>query len=192
MFTSIVVSLGLEDTGAARRRWWRRWRCLADCRVAHAESAAGRDDACARRPRETDGRRDIPRGASIRHVDDSGCAASGRIGRRLHRVFVAVVTAADLQTGPDVAVPVTDADIAGTDEPVQRYVRFMGVVGRPRVWSFAARFAGRFRLRPARPGCQPRPPITSSTSSPVASSPLPVRSVGTNLRVTGGPPTTRS
>jgi uncharacterized protein DUF6544 len=30
---------------------------------------------------------------------------------------------------------------------VQRYLRFMGVAGRPRVWSFRARFVGRFRLR---------------------------------------------
>lgn len=31
---------------------------------------------------------------------------------------------------------------------VRRYLRFMGVVGRPRDWSFRARFRGRFRLRP--------------------------------------------
>ena len=31
---------------------------------------------------------------------------------------------------------------------VQRYLRFMGVVDRPRDWSFRARFVGRFRMRP--------------------------------------------
>jgi Family of unknown function (DUF6544) len=43
---------------------------------------------------------------------------------------------------------VTDADIAGLPATVQRYLRFMGVVGRPRDWSFRAHLvAGRFRLR---------------------------------------------
>ena len=35
----------------------------------------------------------------------------------------------------------------GLPASVQRYMRFMGVVGRPRDWSFRARFVGRFRPR---------------------------------------------
>jgi hypothetical protein len=41
--------------------------------------------------------------------------------------------------------PITDADLAPLPEPVQRYLRFMRVVGRPRDWSFRLGFTGRFR-----------------------------------------------
>ena len=44
--------------------------------------------------------------------------------------------------------PVTDADIARLPAVVRRYVRAMGVIGRPRAGSFAAHLRGRFRLRP--------------------------------------------
>ena len=37
--------------------------------------------------------------------------------------------------------------IAHLPPVVRRYLRFMGVVGQPRVWSFRVRFQGRFRLR---------------------------------------------
>jgi hypothetical protein len=48
----------------------------------------------------------------------------------------------------------TEADLAGLPSSVQRYLRFIGVTGRPRDWSFRARFAGRFRIRPGM-GCLP-------------------------------------
>jgi hypothetical protein len=74
---------------------------------------------------------------------------TGETGRdRLYRRLVREVTAAGLPIGPEDRVPVTDGDLAGMPEVVQRYLRFMGVVGRPRDWSFRARFAGKFRLRP--------------------------------------------
>jgi hypothetical protein len=57
------------------------------------------------------------------------------------------VAAAGLRSGRSEA-DVTDADMAGLPEAVQLYMRFMGVVGRPRDWSFRARFVGRFRMRP--------------------------------------------
>jgi hypothetical protein len=38
--------------------------------------------------------------------------------------------------------PVTDADLAPLPAPVQRYLRFAGVVGKPRVLNFRARFQG--------------------------------------------------
>jgi len=41
--------------------------------------------------------------------------------------------------------PVTEADLAPLPEPAQRYLRFMGIVGRPRDWSFRACLVGRFR-----------------------------------------------
>lgn len=60
--------------------------------------------------------------------------------------------AAGLPTGPpagtDATAPVTEDDLATLPAPVVRYLRFMGVPGRPRDWSFRTRFRGRFRLRP--------------------------------------------
>lgn len=49
-------------------------------------------------------------------------------------------------TGP----VVTEAEVAALPPVVQRYLRFMQVVGRPRDRSFLARFEGRFRLGPDR------------------------------------------
>jgi Family of unknown function (DUF6544) len=43
---------------------------------------------------------------------------------------------------------VTESDIAGLPSTVQRYLRFMRVVGRPPDWSFRVKFEGRFRIRP--------------------------------------------
>lgn len=43
---------------------------------------------------------------------------------------------------------VTDADLAPLPAAAQRYLRFMGVVGLPRQAALAARWTGRFRLRP--------------------------------------------
>lgn len=66
---------------------------------------------------------------------------------RLYDRLMADVAAAGLRSGRPEGV-VTDADLAGLPDAVQRYMRFMGVVGRPRDWSFLARFVGRFRMRP--------------------------------------------
>lgn len=44
--------------------------------------------------------------------------------------------------------PIDEQAIANLPEPVRRYLRFMGVVGRPRDWSMRARFKARFRLAP--------------------------------------------
>ena len=46
---------------------------------------------------------------------------------------------------------VTEDDLAGLPEAVQRYFRGMGVVGRRRVTSFEVSFRGRFRMRPDGP-----------------------------------------
>jgi len=76
---------------------------------------------------------------------------AGRPRGRLFARFDREITAAGLPEGPGDERPVTDDDIAGLPPAVQRYLRFMGVVGRARDWSFRARFAGRFRLRPDGP-----------------------------------------
>jgi len=53
-----------------------------------------------------------------------------------------------LPEGPGESTTVTDADLDPLPEPARRYLRRMGVVGRPRDRSFRARFRGEFRLRP--------------------------------------------
>lgn len=69
----------------------------------------------------------------------------------LHHAFRADVLAARLPTGRGDARPITEDDLARLPPVVRRYLTFMGVVGRPRVWSFRVRFAGRFRLSPTAP-----------------------------------------
>jgi Family of unknown function (DUF6544) len=66
---------------------------------------------------------------------------------RLYRRFAGIVEAAGLPSGPDDGAPVTEADLSGLPAVAQRYLRFMGVVDRPRDWSFLAGLAGRFRPR---------------------------------------------
>jgi hypothetical protein len=46
---------------------------------------------------------------------------------------------------------VTEADLIGLPRPAARYLRAMGVMGRPRTWSLRAHVVGRFRLGPDRP-----------------------------------------
>jgi hypothetical protein len=46
---------------------------------------------------------------------------------------------------PESAIPISEHDIAALPEPVKRYFRFMGVVGKPRDRSIRARFDARFR-----------------------------------------------
>ena len=47
--------------------------------------------------------------------------------------------------------PVTEAELAPLPPPVQRYLRYAGVVGQPHVRSFRVRFAGRLRSGPDAP-----------------------------------------
>ncbi|HMI84297.1 MAG TPA: DUF6544 family protein [Polyangiaceae bacterium] len=68
---------------------------------------------------------------------------------RTNRRFVREVAALDLPRGPGSDALVTDEDLARLPRPVQRYLRFMKVVGRPRDWSFRAGFEGRFRRGPS-------------------------------------------
>jgi hypothetical protein len=63
----------------------------------------------------------------------------------MRATFMHEVAALGLSTGPGPGVPVSEADLAPLPEPAQRYLRFMRVPGRPRDWSFRARFSGRFR-----------------------------------------------
>ncbi len=64
------------------------------------------------------------------------------------RRFLREVAAAGLPAGPGPADVVGDDQIIFLPEPAQRYLRFMGVVGRHRDWSFRLGFRGRFRTKP--------------------------------------------
>ena len=66
-----------------------------------------------------------------------------------HSRFLRAEAAAGLPPGPALNEQVSDGDLSHLPSPVQRYLGFMGVAGRPPDWSFRARFHGRFRLRPA-------------------------------------------
>ncbi len=46
---------------------------------------------------------------------------------------------------------VSEAELAPLPEPAQRYLRFMGVPGRPRDWSFRLSFIGRFKVTQSAP-----------------------------------------
>ena len=70
------------------------------------------------------------------------------LGRDLRRTTVAEAEALHLPPAPHPGPPVTAAHIAHLPAVVQRYLTFVGVVGRPVDWSFGARFTGRFRMRP--------------------------------------------
>ena len=56
-----------------------------------------------------------------------------------------------LPGSPAPAEPVSTRQLSGLPDAAQRYLRFMGVTGRPADWSFLAHCTGRFRLRPSWP-----------------------------------------
>lgn len=80
-------------------------------------------------------------------------STSERVGvaGRPPRAFVRSVAAAGLPGGAASAEPVSEADLAGLPPVAARYVRAVGVVGRPRTWSLRAHFVGRFRRGPDQP-----------------------------------------
>lgn len=69
-------------------------------------------------------------------------------GTLTRRALARAERAARFAASPGADRPVLEADLDGLPPVVQRYMRAMGVVGRPPVWSLRARFAGRFRMRP--------------------------------------------
>ena len=72
-------------------------------------------------------------------------------GPRPPRAFTRRVAGERLAAGPRGCEPVTDADLADLPDAAARYLRAMGVVGRPRTWSLRAHFVGRFRRGPDQP-----------------------------------------
>jgi len=73
---------------------------------------------------------------------------SRRGGDFLARCFARELREADLPGAPPVPEMVSEQSIAELPEPVKRYLRFMGAVGRPRDWALRAHFRARFRLKP--------------------------------------------
>ncbi|WP_433934962.1 DUF6544 family protein [Sorangium cellulosum] len=71
--------------------------------------------------------------------------------RSMRARFLREVAEAGLRSDPGSRDPVTEADLEALPAAAQRYLRFMRVVGRPRVWSFRARWTGAFRRRPDQP-----------------------------------------
>ncbi|HEX6234451.1 MAG TPA: DUF6544 family protein [Jiangellaceae bacterium] len=65
--------------------------------------------------------------------------------------LLAHVADSNLPTKPPVAETVSENEVAGLPAPAQRYLRFMGVMGHPRDWSFRICFRGAFRLREGSP-----------------------------------------
>lgn len=78
-------------------------------------------------------------------------AGRGALPARPPLAFTRGLAAAGLPSGAVPGRPVTDADLAPLPPAAARYLRAMGVVGRPRPWSFRAHLTGRFRRGPGRP-----------------------------------------
>ena len=78
-------------------------------------------------------------------------AATSLRSAGLFRRLAADAGALGLATGAAWPPQVTEAQLAGLPGAAQRYLRFMGVVGRPADWSFLAHLTGKFRLRPGVP-----------------------------------------
>jgi hypothetical protein len=76
-------------------------------------------------------------------------AIVARKSRGTSEKFGRTVSAADLSPARGDELVITNGDIVFLPQPVQRYLRFMGVVGRPRDWSFRAHMMGSFRTKPA-------------------------------------------
>jgi hypothetical protein len=68
-------------------------------------------------------------------------------GEQMYRRLSEDVCAAGVGAGDPNPVAITEQDCAGLPETVRRYLHAMGVVGRPRDWSFQAHLTGRFRLK---------------------------------------------
>lgn len=67
------------------------------------------------------------------------------LGRDLAERLERDARSLEAPASPDI---VTEDEVAGLPATVQRYLRFMGVVGRPAVTSFRAPLRGEFRMRP--------------------------------------------
>jgi hypothetical protein len=65
--------------------------------------------------------------------------------------FLREVAAAGLPPGPPPTDAIIETGVEALPATVQRYLRHMGVLGRPRDWSFRGHFTGRFRTGVGKP-----------------------------------------
>ncbi len=79
---------------------------------------------------------------------DHSSARLSRWDGRARRNLADAVTRLGRVPAAAVAPVVTDLDLADLPPPAQRYLRWMGVVGAPRVATVHARFRGQIRLKP--------------------------------------------
>lgn len=87
--------------------------------------------------------------ASPHHTSASTKSAMlGRADRSLQKRLDNQVARLRQPDVPGGANPVSEADLEPLPAPAQRYLRWIGVLGHPRVRSFRARFVGEIRLRP--------------------------------------------
>lgn len=84
------------------------------------------------------------------HTPDASVQAGRLTGwdRRTRDRLADDVRDLHLTNTPGRVEPVTEADLEALPEPAQRYLRWMGVLDRPRYRAFTARFVGQFRMRP--------------------------------------------
>jgi hypothetical protein len=78
-----------------------------------------------------------------------GTTWAARRSNRIRRRFDGEVASLDLPQGPLSNAVVTDEDLAQLPPAAQRYLDFMGIVGKPRDWSFRAGWRGDFRRGPS-------------------------------------------
>lgn len=78
-------------------------------------------------------------------TDESATSAPSR---KMRAQFIREVHGAGLPAPPKGQGIVSEGEVAPLPDVVRRYLRFMGVVGRPRTWSFRMRSVGHFRLSP--------------------------------------------
>ena len=88
------------------------------------------------------------------------------LGFRAHNRFTHRLDELDMPATDAPSASVTDADLEGLPAPARRYLHFMGVVGRPRDWSFHARFRGQFRMKRGQPW-MPFDALQYNTATPV-------------------------
>lgn len=77
-----------------------------------------------------------------------GLAPSRRMRARFTREVAGAGLAVDTRNSTDL---VSEAELSALPQVTQRYMKFMGVIGRPRTWSFRLRSEGSFRLAPDKP-----------------------------------------
>jgi hypothetical protein len=92
------------------------------------------------------GRTEGEPGAGVRQ-DAAAKPPGGWRTARLYRRLLADADVTALPAAPQASAAVSDEDLAGFPDAVQRYLKCAGVIGRAADWSLAMHSRGRFRMR---------------------------------------------